>query len=59
MQATALLSKAQAEAAKHASQCSKLEADIVGYKSWVRELEKTEQAYLKAIRWAGANYPRL
>jgi hypothetical protein len=50
LQATSTLCKAQAEAAKHASQCNQLEADIVGYKSWVRELEKTEQAYLKAIR---------
>lgn len=55
VQATSTLSKAQAEAAKHASQCSKLEADIVGHKSWVRELEKTEQAYLKAIRCAGSH----
>lgn len=50
LQATATLSVAQNAAAEHARMRAKLEADIVGCRSWIRELEKTEQAYLKAMR---------
>jgi transcription elongation factor Elf1 len=28
----------------------KLEADVVGCKAWIRELEQTEQKYLKCLR---------
>lgn len=50
LQATGKLSTAQGEAAEHSRMRVKLEADIVGCRSWIRELEKTEQAYLKAMR---------
>lgn len=51
LQATADLTAAQQQAAKEAAARSRLEADLAGCRSWIRELEKTEQQYLKSIRW--------
>ncbi len=44
---------AQSEAAEHAAARSRLEADVVGFKAWIRTLEETEQKYLAALRWRG------
>lgn len=52
LQATAELQIARQQAAKEASERARLEADLAGCRSWIRELEKTEQQYLKSIRWA-------
>lgn len=53
-QAASALSDAQRAAAKEAAERSRLEADLVGCRSWIRELEKTEQQYLCTIRQQGA-----
>lgn len=50
VQATSQLEAAQQKAEKEAAERSRLEADLAGCKSWIRELERTEQQYLKAIR---------
>jgi chaperonin cofactor prefoldin len=52
LQASAELQVAQQQAAKEAAERARLEADLAGCRSWIRELEKTEQEYLKTIRWA-------
>jgi chaperonin cofactor prefoldin len=51
LQATAELSDAQQQAAKAAAARARLEADLAGCRSWIRELERTEQQYLKTIRY--------
>lgn len=50
MQAVAELEVAQQQAAKDAAARARLEADLAGCRSWIRELERTEQQYLKTIR---------
>eukprot|EP00775_Hariotina_reticulata_P005424 gene5424-5657_t len=54
MEADAALAAAQQDAAQQGAMRLKLEADVVGCKSWIRELEQTEQKYLKSLRDQGA-----
>jgi len=53
VQAAAELAVAQQQAAKDANARERLEADLAGCRSWIRELERTEQQYLKTIRYQG------
>lgn len=52
LQATTELQQAQQQAANEAAERARLEADLAGCRSWIRELERTEQQYLKTIRLA-------